>query len=174
MEKHYDRLDIARGIAIFLVILGHCIQCGSGAEYNQNQLFFDDVVFQFIYSFHMPLFMIISGFLFSKTMSGKSFLMTTKTRALRLLLPVLVWQTLQMFLLVVKSRTFDVLSYFDFLLEGFWFFWSVWWATIICSFVENITKGRNVRICLHVTVILPLLLRMILIFHYINLCMFHF
>ncbi|MCR5419376.1 MAG: acyltransferase [Lachnospiraceae bacterium] len=153
-KKHYDRLDIIKGVAIFLVILGHSIQCGSGAEYNRNQLFFDDVVFKLIYSFHMPLFMIISGFLFAKTSSGKTFLMVIKSRTMRLLLPVFVWQTLLTLMSVVKNGSFDVMSYLSFCIEGFWFLWSVWWATIVCSFVENITKSKKMRVCLHSAVIL--------------------
>ncbi len=153
-KRYYDRLDIVRGIAIFLVIFGHSIQCGSGAEYNGKQLFFDDFVFRLVYSFHMPLFMIISGFLFAKTASGKTFLAVIKSRTMRLILPVFVWQTLLTIMSVIKSGSFDVVSYFYFLIEGFWFLWSVWWASIVCSLVENITKSKKVRVCLHLVVIL--------------------
>lgn len=45
-----DYLDILRGIGIFYVVWGHIIHNGS--------------VFQYIYSFHMPLFFFISGVLF--------------------------------------------------------------------------------------------------------------
>ncbi|MBU3583489.1 acyltransferase family protein [Polynucleobacter sp. 15G-AUS-farblos] len=47
-------LDIAKGMAIILVVLGHVIQ-GSSAN-------FDDLLgFKMIYSFHMPLFIFLSG-----------------------------------------------------------------------------------------------------------------
>ena len=29
---YYPEMDIARGIAILLVVFAHCIQCGNGAE----------------------------------------------------------------------------------------------------------------------------------------------
>jgi len=29
-KTYYDKLDVIKGFAIILVILGHCIQCGSG------------------------------------------------------------------------------------------------------------------------------------------------
>lgn len=49
-----QRLDIAKGIAIILVVIGHTIQ----ARYSN----FDDVLgFRVIYSFHMPLFIFLSG-----------------------------------------------------------------------------------------------------------------
>jgi fucose 4-O-acetylase-like acetyltransferase len=47
-------LDIAKGMAIILVVIGHVIQ-GSAAN-------FDDLLeFKIIYSFHMPLFIFLSG-----------------------------------------------------------------------------------------------------------------
>lgn len=47
-------LDIAKGLAIILVVLGHVFQ-GSAAN-------FDDLLgFKIIYSFHMPLFIFLSG-----------------------------------------------------------------------------------------------------------------
>ena len=49
-SKRYRFLDIARGIAIFLMVLGHCVQWKS--------------VYNFIYLFHMAVFMFISGYLF--------------------------------------------------------------------------------------------------------------
>ena len=45
---------------MWLVIWRHSIQyCYAG-----EQAFFENPVFKFIYGFHMPLFMIISGYLF--------------------------------------------------------------------------------------------------------------
>lgn len=48
-------IDIAKGICILLVITGHILQfncCGYGS----------DTAFNFIYSFHMPVFMLLSGY----------------------------------------------------------------------------------------------------------------
>lgn len=63
-EKH---IDIIKGIAIFLVLWGHCIQSIAGDEG-----FFSNWVIRIIYSFHMPLFMVMSGYLFQRT-SQKDF-----------------------------------------------------------------------------------------------------
>ena len=47
-------LDIAKGLAIILVVVGHVVQ---GSATN-----FDDLLwFKVIYSFHMPLFVFLSG-----------------------------------------------------------------------------------------------------------------
>ena len=55
-----QNIDILKGVAIFLVVFGHCIQYCSQGYFD----FFENKVFIFIYTFHMPLFMLISGYLF--------------------------------------------------------------------------------------------------------------
>ncbi|WP_152063422.1 acyltransferase family protein [Collinsella intestinalis] len=51
-------------MAVVLVVAGHCIQFGQGEAVLQDRTFFDDWAFRGIYSFHMPLFALISGWLF--------------------------------------------------------------------------------------------------------------
>ncbi len=55
-------LDCVKGLAIFLVVWGHCIQFLFS---DVSQSYFQNPVFKFIYTFHMPLFMAVSGYLFS-------------------------------------------------------------------------------------------------------------
>jgi Fucose 4-O-acetylase and related acetyltransferases len=53
MKQRLTYIDALRGFAIFLVVLGHLTDfCG----------YTDSTLFGFIYSFHMPLFMAIAGF----------------------------------------------------------------------------------------------------------------
>ena len=47
-------IDILKAITIIFVIVGHCIQYGSGLEYSYGS-FFNHPIFIIIYSFHMPL-----------------------------------------------------------------------------------------------------------------------
>ena len=64
-KKREFWIDSLKGFSIILVVLGHVIggyqRRGSFAS---SQPVFHDI-YNFIYSFHMPLFFIISGFLFS-------------------------------------------------------------------------------------------------------------
>jgi fucose 4-O-acetylase-like acetyltransferase len=88
-------LDIAKGLAIILVVLGHVIQ-GSSEQ-------FDDLLwFRVIYSFHMPLFVFLSGavaaiaFRSDRIQDGlKTVFLNAKTKILkaviRLLLPFIAW-----------------------------------------------------------------------------------
>lgn len=64
-------IDVVKGIAIILVVYGHCIEYYS-KEYIYDNFFYSDIVHKIIYSFHMPLFMVISGYLFSGTIERYS------------------------------------------------------------------------------------------------------
>ena len=60
MKKDIVWLDYARTIGIFLVVFGHVLQQFSSFEgYGICK-----TLWNYIYLFHMPLFFIISGFLF--------------------------------------------------------------------------------------------------------------
>lgn len=67
MEKQREQwVDSARGIAIVLVVIGHVV-----ASYHEADLYTDNALYnfisQFVYSFHMALFMIVSGYLYSRS-----------------------------------------------------------------------------------------------------------
>lgn len=51
-NKRIDYLDIAKGIGILSVIIGHTFD----VQYLSN----------FLYSFHMPLFFVLSGYFFKE------------------------------------------------------------------------------------------------------------
>lgn len=59
MSKEFTYINIAKGLGIFLVVLGHYVNPFFIPEYFQH-------IIKFIYTFHMPLFMAMSGFLFGK------------------------------------------------------------------------------------------------------------
>ena len=74
MKERIDWPDIAKGLGIFLVVLGHnSIPSG---------------FFGWIYSFHMPLFFYLSGFLFSNDKYNSTWELVLK-KAQTLLLPYL-------------------------------------------------------------------------------------
>lgn len=87
-------LDFVKGIAIILVELGHCVQWGSGAEFRNSGLFYEDGLFRFIYSFHMPLFMLVSGYVFYWSFGRRAFRETARRQFRCLLVPCLCWTAL--------------------------------------------------------------------------------
>lgn len=84
------KIDILRGIAILLVVLGHYIQV------IYSPLAFDDnLLFRIIYSFHMPLFIFISGWLsYGKENQTSSSL---SKKALARILPFYFWSLFGLF-----------------------------------------------------------------------------
>ena len=63
-KKYFASIDVARTIGIFLVVLGHDFPDASLQGGIQNSVW--RVVFNIIYSFHMPLFIFLSGFVSGK------------------------------------------------------------------------------------------------------------
>ena len=79
-------LDYAKGIGIFLVILGHAIcytDCSNDARYINH----------IIYSFHMPLFFMISGMLLYKKINSTEIIRKKEATKMcnRLLIPYFTW-----------------------------------------------------------------------------------
>ena len=78
MNERDNTLDLLKGVAIFLVVLGH-INVATPVK-------------NFIYSFHMSLFMFISGctfwYSFKKSEKSISYLLT---RFLSLIIPYMIW-----------------------------------------------------------------------------------
>ena len=72
------------------VVIGHAPlgEPGNGPEW-------ENILYNFAYSFHMPLFMMVSGYLFFLTRLGTwKYLDTIKEKAVRLLIPMLVFTLL--------------------------------------------------------------------------------
>ena len=63
-KKYFASIDVARTIGIFLVVLGHAFPDASLQGGIQNSVW--RVEFNIIYSFHMPLFIFLSGFVSEK------------------------------------------------------------------------------------------------------------
>jgi fucose 4-O-acetylase-like acetyltransferase len=60
-----ESLDIAKGFGIILVVLGHCLLGLINSHFFQTPVSWPAVTVNTIYSFHMPLFFVISGYLAS-------------------------------------------------------------------------------------------------------------
>ena len=104
-------LDIAKGLAIILVVLGHVIQ---GSAQNFDEL----IGFRVIYSFHMPLFIFLSGAVAAIVIKPErveqgvnASLLLAKSKILkaviRLLLPFVSWCVINQ---LIYQHSSDVLS----------------------------------------------------------------
>lgn len=142
VKKREPLFDVLRGFAIILVVFAHCIQNGSGAAFREDALYFGDRLYQFIYSFHMPLFMMVSGYLCYESMQRaegrnrrRSLL---KARAEALLLPIFLWTALDYARILLMNHINGIpqpeaviFVYFYNALNNLWFLWAVWWSFLI-------------------------------------------
>jgi fucose 4-O-acetylase-like acetyltransferase len=148
-EKNRDLfLDIAKGLAIIIVIAGHEFQ---GLSPN-----FDDILgFRLIYSFHMPLFILISGMVFSVTLK-RSITEISTSRALfclylnrinrsfiRLIIPFASWTVIGYFLnhRTEAQKVWELEPLFSFLIKvirspdwSLWFLVCIFYCIVALSF----------------------------------------
>ena len=103
-RKRLQYIDIIKGVANILVVLAHLIQTNVVDGVH-------DEVFQFINSFHMPLFFIISGFLFKAPNVNRANIRYGGGKLIRsIILPYLIYQLVfWLILIVLKHKTIDVL-----------------------------------------------------------------
>lgn len=96
-NKRSLALDIAKGIGILLVVLGHCPQVWMPLK-------------QWIYSFHVPLFFLIAGMVWDRTSHEESGFLNgafLKKKALRLLVPCFLWGLAYTLARALVSRSFN-------------------------------------------------------------------
>lgn len=118
MSRRINYIDRMKGMAIFLVVMGHVYFFGLEQS--------DSIVFKAISSFHMPLFMFLSGLVACSGIISPYWSMTKFGRKLRgLLMPLLVFG-------ICFSLTFssDALSCIQGFLEspnknGYWYLMSL-------------------------------------------------
>lgn len=97
-------IDCAKGIAILLVIFGHSIGGGSRAE---------AVLRGVIFSFHMPLFFILSSLTFRPSVDGNDFLKKTEKAFKHLIIPALILYVIRILLevlAIIKKGNSDELT----------------------------------------------------------------
>lgn len=142
-------LDITKGMAIILVVVGHVIQ-GSSEK-------FDDLLwFRVIYSFHMPLFVFLSGVVAAIAFRSDSIqdgvggtLRRAKTKiskaALRLLLPFLAWCVINQLIYHHSDSIFSALILaFRRPDTALWFLLAIFYCIVLASIFEIVFSALNI------------------------------
>lgn len=152
--KRIAYLDIARGIAIFLVILGHTLPQGT--------------LKILIYSFHMPLFFFLSGYVFRPV----SFRILARRKARQLLLPYgitcvllilfsvlllvakgeysrIPGRTAQLFFAALYGSGLDQTTPFCIPQIGaIWFLWALFWGLLLLNLLLRLRSPYPLLILL--------------------------
>lgn len=130
--------DSLKGWLMLLVILGHAIQKCLGAYCNDNH------IWNLIYSFHMPAFMAVSGWLAYKNVNVPSLLLVFLRRCSQLLIPYFVW-TVVSFIMKGEytiQNVGEMLLYPD---RSFWFLWVLFWICVIFNFAQLVASKQKVN-----------------------------
>lgn len=143
MERN-RKIDFIRAFAIITVVIGHSIQFGSGPAYNC----LEDYVFRFIYSFHMPLFMLLSGYLFYQTLNRHSFPENVRSRFTTLFIPIIMWNIVPFIMYTYHDRphTFRYLfkTYLSTMMGNSWFLWAIFYCSFAVLIVNRFFKDSMI------------------------------
>ncbi len=141
-NSYYDKI---KGLAIVFVVIGHSIQWAYPDDFDAHE------VFRLIYSFHMPLFMFMSGVIAYR--ENKQYCIGwLKKRFDSLIVPFLVWTLLPCIFLQNWKGGF--LKFYDMAKDpgsGYWFLWTLFQNSILLVIVYALEDsyalcgGRNVN-----------------------------
>ncbi len=120
-------IDIMRGIAMLLVVLGHTLTgCTTGAE--------NSFLFNIIWSLQMPLFILISGYVtrYSRGIeNGVGLWKYIKRRTMAYLLPWVVWSFLVRGIIFGQSNYLNINWLLWHMDSGYWFLATIWTISLI-------------------------------------------
>lgn len=144
MERNL-KIDFYKFFAIFTVVLGHSIQYGSGTVFLSAQLL-ENPVFRFIYSFHMPLFMLLSGYLFHYTITHHSFQHNIISRFSTLFVPIVFWNIVPFIAYTWHDRPHTLRYLFQAYLitmtDNSWFLWAIFYCSFAVLLVNKLFKDN--------------------------------
>lgn len=165
MKGFSKRYDFLKVITTVLVVLAHVTRMYTGegviTPYNSSSVLAH--VTRFIYAFHMPLFIAISGAVYgfcidnlNKYKDKKQFI---KNKAKRLMLPYLVFGLLYVAPIMVIFDFTDM-NFLEYSVKGIlcsmnprhlWYLISLFCIFLVCAFLRDRIQKANVAVCLIVT-----------------------
>ena len=144
MVSRLEWLDVAKGLAIILVVLGHSAQYYLYPDYYQSS-----VMWRIIYSFHMPLFFILSGYaagLSKSTVFSKTNLFK---KIMRLLVPYFCWKLVAIpVLLLFKGWSWNLVvdTIYTPSAGGLWYLWALFFIWLIHSQMFRALQKIELRV----------------------------
>ena len=149
MSKRDLSLDYIKGILILLVVYGHCLYWLDGNTHSFNYIFFPKI----IYTFHMPLFIFLSGYFFS-VKKNANFYSTVIEKFKKLIIPhfffnvimlipiFCLWGTYGHFITRFSNGIITISSLYHYF-TMFWFLWCLFLSCVITNIVHNCTNNKK-------------------------------
>lgn len=140
MRERERWADAVRGFAIYLMVLGHCIQYATpnGYEFKEN------IAFQMIYGFHMPLFMLVSGYLFWYSLNKYDLMHGVLSKIRGIMLPCAAWGfvTYLCDILVLGYDDISVMGYLEYTAFSNWFLWAVFYCSLYGFMTKHLFRSH--------------------------------
>jgi len=135
MERN-PLIDYGKGVLICLVTIGHAIQY---AVY-QGEGFWDNPLYQYIYMFHMPLFMAVSGYVSHAGIQREPYGQFVFNKLKTYGVPIVVWALLfRLAIALVRppvSATGLLASIIHEANHGLWFLWALLGCLVITATIK--------------------------------------
>lgn len=153
--KRIEWVDYLKAFACFLVVLGHLLQ---SLQISKIDLYPNITTFiiWFIYLFHMPLFMCMSGYLYLKTkkeFSWKEYKKFEFKKIINLAIPYFTFYLLFILINMMFSKSVntsrgidDLLKIFNNPIAPYWFLYALLSIFIIVPILEKILKNDKKKI----------------------------
>lgn len=148
-------IDYTKMFACILVVIGHLLQGLNKAniEWNENLYKYIDT---FIYIFHMPLFMCLSGYLYKKYTainSWKEYFTFLKKKLINLGIPYIVFYLAYVFINMIFSSSVnsqkgmaDILNILTNPMPPFWFLYALFFIFLVVPLLEKVMKDNKMII----------------------------
>lgn len=128
MQNRIESIDIAKGLGIILVIIGHCTKTG---------IFINN----WIYSFHMPLFFFISGLCFNNIKyADNNYFIIQRTKTL--LIPCIYLSILIYFI----SFSLNIYPPTDYPPDALWFVFILYLSECFYFFINKYLKNNIIKL----------------------------
>lgn len=147
-NKRIEWIDFAKGIAILLVVFGHSTEL----LYSESEV--NNLIHTAIYSFHMPLFFLLSGMIFSDT-KYKKFLKFFWNKFITVLLPSYTFLILGYIIKFIRSIDLSytpkrairtLLQFRAHNMGNFWFLPTLFVALIIMWGIHHFIRNKKCRL----------------------------
>lgn len=158
-KKRDEALDYVKGVLIFFVVYGHSLYwMGENIQKPFN------FIIHIIYSFHMPLFVFLSGYFFSP-IKKIDLSKTLQKKYKRLILPHLFfnlimiipifcfWKQFGHFLTRESDGTITPKSIYLYI-TMFWYLWCIFLSSIVCNIIYTKISFRPGLCCLSLALLL--------------------
>jgi len=149
-ESRYAWIDYAKGIAIILVVYRHLAYglVAAGISMPKGVLATNDM----LYSFRMPLFFLLSGLFFGRSVARRGALNFGISKVNTLLYPYLLWAVIQISLQIFfpeysnadrSRRDFMNIILQPRTLDQLWYLFALFNVTMLYLFTSQLIKGKK-------------------------------